>query len=217
MNNNLKLSLHNLSISTIDSHKESKSSKDDKIKKKLYDLLNKQKVNHIYEIKKQKNLKYAHIYCKINNLSGQITGPLLEKYIIDKYNMKKHKSTDCLGDCKKNNQNIEIKCSLGSESHQDFNYVQIRLNHDIHIYILTAYFIDNTNLHNLGELFIFYIPKNEMISLINQFGKYAHGTIKENGIITNSINIQKEYALRPKYNDPCWKKLLAFRIEDISI
>ena len=25
-------------------------------------------------------LKAAHIYCKLNNLSGQFTGPVLEKY-----------------------------------------------------------------------------------------------------------------------------------------
>lgn len=50
---------------------------------KLY--LDNCKKNHKLEILKLQTLKDAHIYCKINNLSGQISGPLIEYYIKDKY------------------------------------------------------------------------------------------------------------------------------------
>jgi hypothetical protein len=37
----------------------------------------------------KKTLKDACIYCKINNLSGQVFGPIIENYIINNYHMKK--------------------------------------------------------------------------------------------------------------------------------
>jgi hypothetical protein len=101
-----------------------------------------------------------------------------------------------------------------------FNYVQIRLNHDIDDYLLTAYYLDKTNINNDGELFIFYINKKVMIDLILKHGHYAHGTIKKNGniIYENLINVNNtsKYALRPQYNDDCWKKLLEYKILTIS-
>jgi hypothetical protein len=164
---------------------------------------------------KEYELKKAHIYCKINKLNGQISGPLLEKYIIKKYGMIKNKSSDCIGDCKKNSKNIEIKCSLGGDkSHKDFNYVQIRLNHNIDIYLFTAYYINESNINDLGELFIFQIQKEDLIEIIKEFGQYAHGTIKEFG---KTFQFDKEYALRPKINDNCWKKLLIHRVHEIII
>ena len=48
---------------------------------KLRQVLKLSRCNHKKEILKQSNLKTAHIYCKINNLSGQISGPLIEFYI----------------------------------------------------------------------------------------------------------------------------------------
>ena len=103
---------------------------------------------------------------------------------------------------------------------QGFNYVQLRMNHNCE-YILTAYYIDYTNLDNLGELYIFQINKENMKSLILKYGGYAHGTIGELGEITiedlHSMNNQKEYALRPKYGDKCWIELLSFRINEIII
>ena len=53
-------------------------------------------------------LKDAHIYCKYNNLSGQFTGPVLEKYIQVKYKMTKNVASSCNGDLQTNNTNIEI-------------------------------------------------------------------------------------------------------------
>ena len=60
-------------------------------KLKLKHILDSSRSNktHTENIMIQPTLKDAHIYCKINNLSGQFTGPVLEKYIKIKYNMTK--------------------------------------------------------------------------------------------------------------------------------
>ena len=46
-------------------------------KRQLRYILNLSKRDNKVEIMKQPNLKAAHIYCKINQLSGQVSGPLL--------------------------------------------------------------------------------------------------------------------------------------------
>jgi len=188
--------------------------------KKLEDILIKNKMNYKNEIIKEKTLKDAHIYCKINFLSGQLSGPLIEYYIITQNNMKKNNASDCNGDVLYDNNNIEIKISLGGKNNNKFNYVQLRMNHECS-YILTAYYIDETNIKNLGELFIFKLIKEELIDLIKKYGNYAHGTKKKLGEITidnlKDITNNKEYSIRPKVGDDCWKTLLQFRINEISI
>ena len=188
---------------------------------KLKYHLDLQKIDHKTEIMQQKSLKKAHSYCVYSQISGQKYGPILENYITQKFNYSKNNSKDCTGDCFKNGCNSEIKVSLGGTEHNKFNYVQIRPSHDCEIYILTAYYLNYDNVENEGELFIFKIPKEEMKKLIVSYGGYAHGTIKEHGQITlESINDtlkKKEYAIRPKYNDNCWKSLLNFRIEEDNL
>jgi hypothetical protein len=164
--------------------------------------------------------KEAHIYCKYNNLTGQYIGPILEKYIRLKYKMDKNNASACNGDTNRNGKNFEIKVSNGGKENNKFNYVQIRPNHDCE-YILTAYYIDYTNLEQLGELFIFYLTKENIKNIILLYGSYAHGTIEKLGKITKAdlddINNQKEYALRPKYGDKCWNYLLQIRIVEIVV
>jgi hypothetical protein len=186
---------------------------------KLRNILNLSKCNHKKEIIKQSsNLKDAHIYCKVNQLSGQISGPLIEYYIKNKYNMIKNNSSLCIGDVKYKNKNIEIKISTGGKENDKFNYVQLRINHDCE-YILTAYYISDENLKKSGELFIFRLNKIYMKNIILKYGSYAHGTIKKLGSITNkdlnNPKNDKEYAIRPKYGDSCWCELLKYRIDDI--
>jgi hypothetical protein len=93
----------------------------------------------------------------------------------------------------------------------------MRFNHNCE-YLLTAYYINESNLRKMGELFIFKLTKLNMKKLILKFGGYAHGTVKQLGKITdkdlNSKN-NKEYAIRPTYGDKCWNELLKYRIEDI--
>lgn len=175
---------------------------------------------HYNNIMKLPTLKEAHMYCKYNNLSGQFTGPILEKYIKIKYNMIKNNASLCIGDLNCNNINLEIKVSNGGKENNKFNYVQIRLNHFCE-YILTAYYLNYNNINNLGELFIFRLNKSIMKKFILNYGSYAHGTIEKLGKITiddlNNNENQKEYSLRIKYNSKCWNELLEFRINEIII
>lgn len=184
----------------------------------LKNILDKSKIVHKNEILNQTTIKDAHMYCKINNLSGQVAGPLIEFYIKTKYNMIKNDASQCIGDLKLNETDIEIKVSNGGKDNNKFNYVQIRMNH-VCEYLLTAYYLDYSNIDDNGELFIFRLKKEDIKELILKYGGYAHGTISKLGYITkedlDNIENEKEYALRPKYNDECWKELLHYRVTDI--
>jgi len=184
---------------------------------KLRQVLKLSRCNHKKEILKQTNLKSAHIYCKINHLSGQISGPLIEFYIQNKYKMTKNSSSSCIGDLQRKKVNYEIKVSTGGKDNNKFNFVQLRMNHKCE-YLLTAYYINDSNLRQMGELFIFKLNKLNIKKIILMFGGYAHGTIKKLGKITSKDldkNNNKEYAIRPIYGDKCWNELLRYRIEDI--
>jgi hypothetical protein len=192
----------------------------DEIKIKLKHILGTStcNCNHKIEIIKQLNIKRAHIYCKIHQLSGQVSGPLIEHYIKNKYGMIKNNSSSCNGDLQHNQINFEIKVSNGGKENNKFNYVQLRMNHSCE-YILTAYHINHDNIETEGELFIFKLNKINIKILILKYGGYAHGTKKKLGEITeddleNPTN-DKEYAIRPKYGDKCWNELLHFRVQEI--
>jgi hypothetical protein len=77
------------------------------------------------------------------------------------------------------------------------------------------------NVEGFGELFLFKLTKEELKKVILKYGTYAHGTTNKLGKITKESlddkNNQKEYALRPKYEDGCWNMLLNFRIQEYSI
>jgi hypothetical protein len=179
------------------------------------------KVNHEEQVMKLATLKEAHVYCVIYNVSSQQYGPLLEKFIRNKFNYIKNKAEDCTGDCFKDGKNSEVKVSLGGARHKKFNFVQIRPAHDCDCYILTAYHLSHENIESEGELYIFKVPKTDIKNIVISYGGYAHGTIKEHGIITaeslNDENKIKEYALRPAINDNCWKALMKFRISETSL
>lgn len=184
----------------------------------LKELLDNASIVHKEEIMKCPSLKHAHIYCKLQKLSGQVTGPLIENYIKEKYNMAKNSASLCIGDLKHNGVDIEVKVSTGGQSNNKFNYVQMRMNHCCE-YLLTAYYIDYSNLEKEGDLYIFRLKKEHLREAIAQYGGYAHGTVKKLGAITMedllNVDNDKEYALRPKYGDSCWNYLLQYRVEDI--
>lgn len=189
-------------------------------KSKLSDILNNGCADHKNEILKCKSLKEAHIYCKVNAIIGQTTGTLIESYIIKKSaSIKKNPSSECKGDCVIDNlHNVEIKASLGGNKHKNFNFVQIRLGHDIQYYLLTAYYISMSNLENEGDLYIFYIDKASMKNIIIEYGQYAHGTIKENGKISaTNLKDDKEYALRVSYGSPLWSKLCEYKLTNSDL
>jgi hypothetical protein len=189
---------------------------------KLKQILDSTQSNQIHTqaIMKLPTLKDVHIYCKCNNLSGQYTGPVIEKYIRIKGKMTKNNPSSCNGDLTRNNTNLEIKVSNGGKENNKFNFVQLRMNHECD-YVLIAYHLDYTNLDNLGELYIFKVNKALIKPLIMKHGCYAHGTVKNLGVITlenlNDTTNTKEYVLRPKYGDKCWLDLLEFRIDELGI
>jgi hypothetical protein len=88
-------------------------------------------------------------------------------------------------------------------------------------YILTAYYINKSNLHILGELFIFRLNKDSIKDVILKYGGYAHGTKQQLGPITleklEDKTNNNEYAIRPIYGDNCWRCLLKYRTHEISI
>lgn len=184
----------------------------------LRDCLLKTHINHKNAIKNEPSLKDAHAYCVIHNLSAQKFGPLLECYIIEKYGFCKNNAANCIGDCSKNNENYEIKISLGGATHNRFNFVQLRPSHDISFYLLIAYHLSESNVNDQGDLFVFKVPKKDLLDIIVEFGAYAHGTIHEHKKINREslmdIESKKEYAIRTTYNDKCWKSLLPYRIEE---
>ncbi len=141
-------------------------------------------INHEKQLMKLPTLKDAHVYCVIHSIAAQQYGPLLERYIQAKFAYVKNKAKDCLGDCAKDGKNCEIKVSLGGATHSRFNFVQIRPSHDCDAYLLTAYHLSPENAESEGELFVFRVPKADMISLVVAFGGYAHGTVKEHGPVT---------------------------------
>ena len=167
---------------------------------------------------KETNIKRAHIYCKINQLSGQVAGPLIEYYVKNKYGMDKIDPSLCKGDLQVNNINYELKISNGGKENNKFNYVQLRMNHDC-VYIFTAYYLSIDNIETEGDLYIFKLNKDDVKKLILKYGGYAHGTVQKLGKITeielDNYTNDKEYAIRPKYGDKCWNDLLLFRVDEI--
>jgi hypothetical protein len=187
-------------------------------KELLAQLLSKSNIKHKKEILKEETLKDALIYCKINNLSGAISGPLVELYVQHTNKYRKNSKELAIGDfCLSSGRNIEFKFSSGGQSHTKFNFVQLRMNHDCD-YIFTAYLLTKQNLEDEGEMFLFYLKKNDVKDLLLTHGSYAHGTIKNNGKITRETLFEKdntkEYALRPKYGDDLWLEMLKFRVEN---
>jgi hypothetical protein len=194
--------------------------KQEKIQKLKEHLLYRN-VNHEKEILNMNSLKDAIIYCIIHKLSSQKFGVYLEKYIGMKYNYQKNSSSNCIGDYNKNGMNYEFKVSLGGMNQDKFNFVQIRPFHNCNYYMFISFYLNDSNVELEGDLFIFKIPKSDINQLLFKFGSYAHGSKKQNGNITlidleNKSNF-KEYSIRTKFNDKCWKELLNYRIQPDEI
>lgn len=187
----------------------------------LKGMLEISKINHKDAILNEPGLKDAHIYCLLHKIPSQAYGVLLENYIITRFNFTRNNASHCTGDCSKHDCNIEIKSSLGGQKRNKFNFVQIRLNPQITFFIFTAFYLCPENVNQEGELFIFKIPLQQMKQLVLNYGGYAHGTIKEHGkIVSESLEDaenKREYAIRPVFNDKCWKALMLFRIQESEL
>lgn len=134
------------------------------------------------------------IYCKYL-LNSQEWSCVMEKYIMEKLLIEKP-TDEISGDGIKNGKTIEIKVSLGSKNGQ-FNFVQIRPEHNVDLYIFIAY---NLYEEEYGKVYTILYNSSELYKLLPDYGSYAHGTIQKLGKITyeNIINNKNiEYALRP--------------------
>lgn len=184
--------------------------------KRLKEHLALSKVKHEDQVMKLTTLKAAHTYCVLHSLSGQQYGPLLERFIRTTFGYTKNRAEECTGDCAKDGRNSEVKVSLGGSTCTKFNYVQLRPSHECDVYILTAYHLSPENVESEGELYVFRVPKPDIVDVIVAHGGYAHGTISKHGPLTTEsvASSTLEYALRPSFNDACWKALLPFRIPE---
>lgn len=79
--------------------------------------------------------------------------------------------------------------------------------------MLFAYYLNDSNINLGGNLYVFYLTKQQLKKLVLKYGNYAHGTIKNNGKITENFDETKEYSLRPSYNSKCWNRLLKYSIK----
>lgn len=185
--------------------------------KELYKLLYRETINHKKQILENLTIKDALAYCKIHNINNSF-GNLIEHYLCvkNKEIISRNKSSSCNGDISVNGETYELKCSLGGKSHDRFNFVQIRLNHECDYYILISYHLTFKNVNNNGDIYVFKIDKENMKKLIIKHGSYAHGSIKYFGKICEN-NLNYEYCLRPKYGDKCWKDLSRFRTFDFLV
>lgn len=177
-------------------------------------ILSVAKPDHGKLIMRSRSLKDAHVYCVINQLSGQTYGLLLEKFIGERFGYVSNRANERSGDISRSGVNYEIKVSLGGRKFNKFNYVQIRPNHICSTYILTAYHLSSHNLDDQGELYIFRLSKDEICDIVSKYGCYAHGTGKQNGEISSPLNENMEYALRPSYGSRCWADLMRYRITE---
>ncbi len=165
---------------------------------------------------KETDLLKKCILCK-HYLNSQEWAIMMENFIKEQTGIN-NKVDNISGDGEKFGYNFEIKVSLGSQNGQ-FNFVQIRPDHNIDYYILIGYDIFEGTF---GKVYVMKIPSVIIHDLIIEYGSYAHGTISKLGKIHNS-NIKGrnlEFALRPNPQNTSntvayklWKVLLKYEID----
>jgi hypothetical protein len=139
------------------------------------------------------------ILCK-KYLSSNQWSLLLEKFVKDKFHITNAIDSMSGDGVSINGKNIEIKISLGTKDGQ-FNFVQLRPQHNIDYYLILVY---NMFEDELGKIYWFLCKPSDLYDLLPQYGGYAHGSISKlrkitiNSIIRNNY----EYSLRPN----CLKK-----------
>ena len=123
---------------------------------------------------------------------------------------KNLKSSDRIGDdLVFGKYNTEVKSSLCDDG-KKYNYVQIRLTHDIHFYFLPTYdFI-------LDKSYYFLLTKKEMIEMVKlSNGELSHGTRSEKGSLEENIsNPDIEFCIRPVVGKDLWKELMKFDMNE---
>ena len=170
------------------------------------DALNSGNVDWKEKIFNLENIEGACLLSKLK-LSSQASSPLLERWIKHRLGFLPAQN-ETSGDGLYYNKitllstTTEIKVSLGTKTNEDYNFVQIRPDHDIDTYLFLTY-----NMKD-NKCLWFDIPSADVYELLPEYGGYAHGTLKVNGKITpgNLFGKGYEYALRPSCNPRQKKK-----------
>jgi len=142
----------------------------------------------------EKRLLEKCILCKYY-LSSQQWGPLLERFIKDKFSIRRAANITSGDGLSPNGFNIEIKVSLGNNVGK-LNFVQIRPDHNINFYLFLVY---NIFEGEKGSIHWLLCPSIQLYELLYTYGSYAHGTVSKLGKINheNIFGRSCEYALRP--------------------
>jgi len=156
------------------------------------------------------DFKTVAIHSRRDLDSPATIGLLIEKWFTKKFNWIPISASTTSGDVRVFDEyNTEVKVSLNVDG-KKFNYVQIRLDHDIDYYFLPSYnFVTDTG-------YLFLLSHDEMVDMVLEHGSYAHGTIKDNGAVRDNIkNPHKLFAIRPSFNanglgNPAWRSLLQY-------
>lgn len=160
------------------------------------DLVNEMRApnTHKDECIQEQDILKKSILCK-KYLSPPEWGPIMEKHLKTKFGVKKAASSTEGDGFTINGKRVEIKVSLGSTKGQ-FSFVQIRPDHKLDYYLFMCY---NLYEGELGKVYFFLCKPEDIYSLLPQYGGYAHGTVKELGIISadNLKGRNTEYCLRP--------------------
>ena len=162
----------------------------------------------VKDILKAKTFREASIISK-SFLTTQGYGHVIDTWFSEHYEFKKLKSSDGVGDDKVfDKYNTEVKASLCDDG-KKYNYVQIRLTHDIDFYFLPTYdFISYKSYY-------FLLSKKEMIEMVKKYGEYAHGRKDEKGpIVDNIFNPDIEFCIRPVVGKECWKEFMKFDVNE---
>lgn len=168
----------------------------------------KNKSSIVTNILKTNTFREACVIAK-SFLTTQSYGHVIDTWFSEHYDFKKLKSSDGVGDDKVfGKYNTEVKASLCDDG-KKYNYVQIRLTHDIHFYLLPTYdFV-------LDKTYYFLLTKKEMVEMVTKYGEYAHGRKKEKGpIVENLDNPDIEFCIRPVVGKECWKEIMKFNVNE---
>ena len=179
----------------------------------LLEMLRGHSVNAKQELLEQESARDACIIAK-SYLTPQSYGTILESWTKTHLNLS-NKADNLSGDASQGTKTFEIKVSI-EDKRGGFNYVQLRPAHSVDAYIILSYSIA------LDEVTWLYIPHDNMISLINEWGGYAHGTLTKQGPITvQSIQDNSyEYAIRPNMHKlntkagKAWQELTNYRVTE---
>ncbi len=174
--------------------------------------------------------RIAYIY----HMDTSTYGNLIEKRVKLQFGLN-NKPLNSFGDAELNGSGVEIKTSFSSNEQGVFGLRQIRFGKNIKYYALVNY--DKGNRKNLNSLTLvdfddsinsidslsmFCVPANVMKSLIVKYGTYTHGTVNDNGPITeDTINANNyEYSLTYSKYAPStsntgniWSFLQKFKID----